>query len=120
MRGARNSGRNAGHDCGFAFSLIQEGVILGQLVWSLTGSKTANWIVDTLSAIACLIVIIGVGWFFTRIPEPAALGIDKRASFAVVGVAALIYWFVSSRLLVWRNPAARDLETAERAGAQNP
>ena len=84
----------------FGFDLIREGITLGLLIWLLTGSTIARWIVGTLSAIGFLVAIIGLGWFFIRIPNPTSLELDKWVSFAIVGFAALIYGFVSWRLLV--------------------
>ena len=77
-------------------STIVAGWYFVRLVWMVACSN----VVGTLSAIGFLVAIIGLGWFFIQIPNPASLELDKWVSFAIVGFAALIYGFVSWRLLV--------------------
>jgi hypothetical protein len=95
------------------FNPIQEGLTILLLIWLLTGSQAARWIVGALAVLASLVAIIGIAWLASRIPDPSRLGTDKWASFGLVGLAGLIYGIVSWRLLIWPRRGSYQKKKAE-------
>ena len=101
------------------FSAVREVATVLLLLWLLTGSNVARWIVGILSVGAVLIGIVGAIWLMNQRTGFEYLTAAQQSAFggfaAAVAIHGLVAW-----LLLFRLGPTNPNPIAEQAGAQNP
>lgn len=90
---------------GWDFSVVREVATALLLVWLLTGSNAARWIVGILSVAAVFIGIVGAIWLISQRTSLEHLTMIQQSAFGVFVVAVATHGFVAWLLLFQRGPA---------------
>ena len=80
---------------------IRESVEVALLIWLVTGSGVARWIIGILAALVVVAAAVGTVWIVIDGFNLSGLGSRQRLSFVIVGIAVVMHGFVAWRLLIW-------------------
>ena len=80
---------------------IRESVEVALLIWLVTGSGVARWIIGILATLVVVVAAVGTVWIVIDGFNLSGLGSRQRLSFVIVGIAVVMHGFVAWRLLIW-------------------